>query len=247
MNETEKFLADLAHDQEDVNVLEEPLVPEPEKEEEQVADDTKTDDAKPHNRRERRLLEKLQQERESSMFLAGKLEAREEAKRFVTDEERDYLKGIERIYGTDSPEAQLATDMLKKAFVGAVNDAEERAYQRIAAERAKEQEAVQKADAELESYIDDIEETYGVNLTPTQERNYFQLLEKMSPKNRDGEVVQYADPHAVWEVFQERSKQTTDNRAKTLSARSLVQSGASTDSTIQEDSVARTLRDLGII
>lgn len=254
MNETEQFLKNITGEEpEKDDLLDGPLVPEPAKEEEPAVEAPETevedegDEFKPKNRREKRLLKKLQEERESSMFLAGKLEAREEAKR-VRDEESDYLKAIERIYGTETPEAQLATDLLKKAILGARDEARTLAVEEFRTERQREIQAEKEAKRELEGFIEDIEDTYNVSLTDAQEKSFFQLLQKMSPKDTEGNVVSYADPHAVWEVLQERmSKKGTDSRAKDLSFRSMVQSGAPKESTLQDDAGARILRENGII
>jgi hypothetical protein len=260
MNEQEQFLKDLENDQNrDVDVLDQPLIPE-QGDEDKGGEDKGDEDGdkggdsdddasglKPKNRRERRLMRKLNEERESSIFLAGKLEAREEAKKAVT-EESDYLKAVERIYGTDTPEAQLATDLLKKAITGARDDAENRAYERVKSERQGEIEATRNAQKQLDDVIDDIEDTYDVTLTEAQEKSYFDLLKKMSPKNSEGAVVSLADPHAVWEIFQDRLKKPgTASRAKDLSARSMVRSGASKESSLQDDASTRFLKDAGII
>jgi hypothetical protein len=262
MNEQDQFLKDLENDQDkSIDVLEQPLGPTGESSEkgeakEVIGTTDKSEDdeegtglpLKPRNRRERRLMQKLQEERESSIFLAGKLEARSEAARVVS-EESDYLKAVERIYGNDSPEAQLATDLLKKAIIGAKEDAKAAAIAEMRAERQREKDEAISANRELDSFIEDIEDTYGVTMSETHQRGFFQLLQKMSPKDRDGNVVGYADPHAVWEVFQEKIQKRTvpDNRAKNLSARSMVQSGASKESTLQDDSHMRFLTENGII
>lgn len=258
MNEVEQFLQDTAVDPNKVDVLDQPLVAEdPAKGEGEgkggegtgkKEDEGEEGEAKPRNRRERRLMTRLEQEKQSSAFLAGKLEARTEASKAVS-EEADYLKAAERIYGTDSPEAQLATDLLKKAITGARDDAETRAYERIKAERQDEIKEQQVADQELDTMLDEIEEEYGVSLTEAQERSFFQLLEKMSPKDRDGKVSQYADANAVWEVFSEKltKAKTSDTRAKDMSSRSMTQSGASKESNLQDDVAARFLKEQGII
>lgn len=241
-NELEQFLQDTEQQETDpfAHLEQAPETPETPKEPED-------DGIKPKNRRERRILEKLEAERQSNMFLAAKLEAMKEAKSTL-NEESDYLKAVEQIYGTDSAEAQLATDLLKKAILGATKEAEERAYQRVMSEREQEQQAVVAAENELDEILDELEETYDVDLTPDQERAYFTLLQKMSRKDRNGEVVSLADPHAVWEVFSEKmSQRPVDNRAKELSARSMTQSGAAKDSTLQEDAGYRLLKEMGIV
>lgn len=258
MNEQEQFLKDTEVDPNKVDVLEQPLIPEtPAKGDEGTeggtdegtdGDDDEGKDGKPRNRRERRLTAKLQAERESSMFLAGKLEARTEASKAIT-EEADYLKAVERIYGMDTPEAQLATDLLKKAIVGAREDAKREAITEVREERKREANEQRAAEKELDDMVDEIEDEFGITLTDTQERAFFQLLEKMSPKNDDGSVREYADSHAVWEVFQEKLRKPTGttSQAKNMSSRSMTQSGASKESNLQNDVTARFLQDSGII
>ncbi len=243
-NELEQFLQDT--EQQETNPFAHldktpETVEQPEKEPED-------DGLKPKNRRERRLSAKLEAERQSNMFLAAKLEAINEAKANLSDEQADYLKAIEQIYGTDTPEAQMATELLKKALVGVSREAEERALKRIQEERQQEQQAVAQAENQLEEILDEIEDTYNVDLTPDQERAYFTLLQKMSPKDKNGEVVSLADPHAVWEVFQDKlSRRPVDNRAKELSARSMTQNGAVKNSDLQEDAGLRLLKEMGVI
>jgi hypothetical protein len=227
MNETEQFLKDLESEQGGIeDIFNQPLNPEPEKEEEKEVEKEEDEDGfKPKNRRERRQQEKIAQERASSIQLAERLSRLEEAKQVSTDD-ADYLKGIERIYGTDSPEAQMATEILTKAFKSVRDDAENRAYERIQAERQNETQAVQQAESELDSIVDDIEDQFGIELTEAQETAYFQLLQKMSPKDREGNVTSLADPYAVFELFQEK---------------------AAKDSTLTDDATERWLRENAII
>ena len=113
MSELETFLKDTNRvDEVEDDVLTQSLTPEggeeqkteePKTEEETGEEPPKTDaeqEEEPKNRRERRLQKKLEAERQSSIELAAKLEAMTGAKQTV--DEADYLKGIERIYGTDS-------------------------------------------------------------------------------------------------------------------------------------------------
>lgn len=265
MNEQDQFLSDLENDQtRGVDVLDAPLVPEPVKKDEVAgddqtgADDSKKndddgdfggDDLKPRTRRERRLMRKLNDERESSIFLAGKLQAREEAKSAIT-EESDYLKAAERIYGTETPEAQIATDLLKKAIIGARDDAKAQAIAELRQERQREIEEARQAEAKFDDIIDELEDEFSFTFNSTQEKAYFELLRKMSPKDSNGSVVSLADPRAVFEIFQDKLKSAktgTGSRAKELSARSMTQSGASGESTLKDDATVRFLKDNGLI
>lgn len=254
MNEHEQFLQDIGSDQNHgIDLLNQPfeqsVTPEKEpavQEEDQVLD---VDDSiiKPKNRREKRLMRKLDDEREASIFLSGKLAAQSEAKSLIT-EESDYLKGIEKIYGTDTPEAILATDLLKKAIIGSREDAKNAALAEFQAKQQQEFNQKRELASKLSSFVDDIEDTYGVELTQNQEKSFLTLLTKMSPKDKDGNVTSYADHHTVYEVFQERLKsQGSNNKAKELSARSMVQSGAATETTLPDDTAVRFLSENGII
>ena len=260
-DDLEQFLKDTEHNQ-DVDILNQPLDPnasegqtdeesEPEEEynqeQEDGYDEAEEQAYQARNRRERRLMEKLEAERQSAQFLAGKLEAMTGAKADIEDAE--YLKGIERIYGTDSPEAQMATELLRNAIVGARDDAENRAYERWLNEQQSSERAVIEAEAELDDMMDEIQDEYGVELSPQQEASYFELMQRMSPKDRDGEVIGLADPHAVWEVFSERMSRSSGNssKSKQLASRSLTGSSSPDSSNLQDDSQERFLKEHGII
>lgn len=258
MPEVDQFFQDLGDDQkQQVDILDQPLNPTGQQEEPvqtgatgpQGEEDEDNDEYKPKNRRERRLMKKLQEERESAIALAAKLEAQTDARRHITDEEADYLKGIERIYGTETPEAQMATELLKKAISGARTDAEVAALEKFRAEVAEQQQQEREAEAELDGFIEEIEDEHNVSLNADQQKGYFELLYKMSPKDKEGNVIDYADPHAVWELYQERlNSRKTSNPAKQLASRSLKQGGGQGGgSKLQDDTQVRFLRDNGII
>lgn len=257
-DDLEQFLED-TQQEEQTDILNQPLDPESvedttgqQEDEYEEGEEDNYEDAEPSEptaktRRERRLMEKLEAERESASFLAGKLEAMTGAKGAADDP--DYLKGIERIYGTDSPEAQMATELLTKAIVGARDDAENRAYDRWSNEQLNSERAVAEAESELDSVMDEIEDTYGVSLTEAQESDYFALMQKMSPKDRStGEVIGLADPHSVWEVYKERTARSSNNsKSKQLASRSLTGSSSPERSDLPDDSQQRFLKENGII
>jgi len=248
MNEQEKFLESLNVEPQD-DILTRSINPEapeattpevPEKEEDEEADGVS-----PRNRRERRLMKKLDAERSSSMQLADRLKVVEDAR--SSSEEKDYLKSIEKIYGNDSPEAQVATSLLKNAIIGARDEAKSLAIAEMRAEREAEKNAIVKAEQELDDIIDEIEESQNVTLTAAQEKGFIQLLQKMSPKDRNGTVIEFADPSAVWDVYKDKLTKRTDTRAKDIAARSMTQGGAPQASTLPTDATARALQAMGII
>lgn len=240
--EQEKFL-EVA---EEPSVLDQPL--NPEKEEAPKADEPEekeeTEEAK--NRRERRLMARLQAEKESNIALNARLEALAEARQATNLPDADYLKKVERIYGTDSAEAKEATHILADALKGVKEEAKQEALAAFREEQEKAHAAVREEEKQLDSFIDEIEDEHNISLSKAEQQGFFKLLEKMSPKDSDGNITAYADPHAVFEIFQEKTAKK-DTRAKDLSSRSMVQGGASGDSKIQDDAATRQLREMGII
>ena len=250
----EKFLGELGDDQnQEVDILDQPLVPEtttpPAKEDGVKPEEGEEEDEfefKPRNRRERRLLRTLDGERQSSRFLAEKLQTKTEADASL--ENSDYLKAIEKIYGTDSPEAVAATELLKQALVGVRNDAENRAYNRMNADRIAEAQQAQRQQEELDGFIDEIEDENNISLNPAQEKSYIELLKKMSRKDANGNIIAYADPHSTFEIFKERTKKKgTPPRAKELSNRSMAQTTSQGDSNLEDEVARRYLQANGII
>lgn len=203
----------------------------------------------PKNRRERRLQEKLDAERESSSFLAGKLQGLTEAQKLRADTEpSEYLKKVEKIYGTNSPEAIEATKLLQEAIKGAEDRATERALEAFREEQRQAAEAVQVEEKNLDSMVDAIEDEFEVEMDSATEKSFFQLLEKMSPKDSDGNITAYADHFAVWDELQSR-KQTSaqPQRAKNLASRSMVRTGSSPNTNAGAEANERWLLENGII
>lgn len=238
-SEQEKFLED-TQAVEKVDVLEAPLEEKPK--EEDVEPEEAPKEVK--NRRHRRLEEKLQAQREENIQLAERLKNIAEAK--STSAQEDWLKSVEKIYGTESPEATAATELLKGALKAAKDEATRDALAQIRAERAEEAEAVKREEATLDSMVDDLEDEYGVNFTPELEQAFFRQLQKVSPKDEDGNVTEYADHRAVFEEFQSRLKKP-ENRAKELAARSMTKSGSSPEFKAQSDAELQYLKEQGII
>jgi hypothetical protein len=262
MNETTKFLED--SEEKKVDIMDMPLdggeattAATTTEEDENASGDEKTEDPEGQpdevkNRRHRRLEERLQAERESNIALNARLQAIAEAKK-GSGEEADFLKGVDRIYGTDTPEAVAATELLKNTLRGLHDSAKQSALEEVRAERQKEIEAQRKADAEVTRMIEEIDDDYGVDLSSTGNerlrKGFFSLLQKMSPKDADGNITQYADHGAVWEAFKAQmdSKKPTENRAKDLASRSTTQSGASAGAKTQDDAATKWLKENGII
>lgn len=246
MSEIEKFFKDTEQKDEkdifdiplDTKVDEKKIDENPELAEESVKD-----------RRHKRLEAKLQLERESNIALSARLQAIAEAKE-SQEVPAEYLKSVERIYGTDSPEALAATELLKNALRGVKEEATNEALTKFRAEQKASSEAINKETKELDSMLDELEDDYNVDLTSDKaeplRKAFFKTLERLSPKDAEGNVTHYADHRAVWEEMQTKINKRTETRAKDLSSRSMVNSNA-TDSKVQDDAALRFLKENGIV
>lgn len=235
----EEFLKELEDKKDEVFANPEEVALEPEKEPEDTDEDK-------FNRRERRLQAKYQAERESSIALAARLEALTEAQKFSRENTPEVDETIARIYGTNTPEASEATALLQKALSNVENRATEKALEKFREEQRQEREAVQQEEKSLDGMIEEIEDEYGVTLDKQSKQGFFTLLEKLSPKDRDGNIKDYADHHAVWEELQARRKPDS-SRAKDLASRSMVKTGASPATSVEDDATARYLKEQGLL
>lgn len=245
-SEQEKFLEGVKEE----SILDKPLNLEPEKAGDEKPNEAVADDelGEAKRRRERRLMEKLQAEKEANIALAARLEAITEVQKFRSESEpAGSLKLIERIYGNNSPEAQEATRLLQDALSGVKEEAKREAIEAFREEQAKSQQAVKSEERELDAYIEEMEDTYNVSFSKEMEQSYFKLMEKLSPKDREGNIIEYADPHSVYEIFSEKLSQNKDSRAKNLAARGITNSAGTQNNTLQADAGRQFLKDAGII
>lgn len=250
-NEHEQFLKSLEPDTTDPFAGIEGQAPiEPSSDEEEAIDPNEMG-LLPKNRRERRLAEKYQAEREANIAMAARLEAITEAQALRGGEETaDYLKTVERIYGTESPEAREATELLKASLQSLKEEARREAIEAIREERQVETRAVAEAEQTLDEMVEELEDEFGVDIegSKTHLAGFLNLLERMSPKDREGNIIQYADHYAVWEEYQDRlSRAAAANPAKGLAARSMTHSGSQVESSLTTDATERYLREHGII
>lgn len=83
-------------------------------------------------------------------------------------------------------------------------------------------------------------------MSETDQKGFFRLLDKLSPKDSEGNIIGFADPISTYELYKERQPKK-ENRAKDLSSRSMTPSGASKDGKGKEDATANFLKEQGII
>jgi hypothetical protein len=239
-SEQEKFLSDLDVDKKDV--LDAPLEGTEVKTEETPEDS----ELKLKNRRERRLAEKWQAEREANIALNARLETITESQKLREGtEEAEYLKRVEKIYGNATPEAKEATELLKEALQGVRASALKDALEEFQKERGNETQAVRDEEQNLDAIMERVEDDYGIDMASDDRKGFLTLLERLSPKDQDGNIIEYADPDSTAELYLSR-KEKSSSRAKELASRSMTRSGTSQPSKLQEDATWKALKDAGI-
>lgn len=207
---------------------------------------TEDDDDTKANRRERRLTAKLQAEREAGIALAARLEALTEAQKLRGEtESASFEKLAERIYGNQTPENAEATQLLVNALKEVEKSSTEKAMAQFREEQQKERDSLANEEKTLDNMVEELEDEYNVTLDEPTQKAFFQMLSKMSPKDSDGEIIAYADHHSVWEELKNRKQAAQPNRAKDVASRSMVKTGASADSKLEDDSVRRFLQSQG--
>ncbi len=135
-----------------------------------------------------------------------------------------------KLVGNDTPEKLEVLKDLSDYFGTLKGEAKTEAWQELqkqtleAQNRAREED--QAAVDELSAGFETIEDEYGVDLDTDKatRAKFVDYLSKVSHKNADGEVDQFADIPSAWETFQEIGKRTAPNRAKELASRGLTRS-----------------------
>ena len=145
----------------------------------------------------------------------------------------EVVSAFQTIIGNDTPEKVKALEALKKTLEGSDERASRKAMERFQEQMREAEEARIAEDnaalEELQTGFETIEEEYGVDLESDAKTRaaFVEYLRKVSHKNEDGEVDQFADIPSAWEEFQERSKakpSEAQTRAKQLAARGLARS-----------------------
>lgn len=142
------------------------------------------------------------------------------------EEEFNLPSSFVKLVGNDTEEKKQVLKDLSSYFGGLKGEAKQEFLNEL---REREQQSIAEDNAaldELNTGFEEIEETYNVDLSSgsaAAQRNraaFVDYLKKVSHKNEDGEVDQFADIPAAFEEFQSRQTKSP-NRAKSLASRSI--------------------------
>lgn len=131
------------------------------------------------------------------------------------------------IIGNDTPQKIAAIKRFRSQLGTLEERGAERALAQLRQQADAEQLEVQQAQEELATAFDNIEEEFDVDLTSNtsiarKERgDFIDFIKRVSPKNSDGDVIQYPDFTETWKLFQSTKKPVDNKRAKDLAARGM--------------------------
>ena len=159
----------------------------------------------------------------------------------IGDKEDEITDVLTRIIGNDTPEKLSAIKDFKKVIMDREDRGAEKALQAIQAERQEEQEVYKDAENEVEQGFENIEETFGIDLDAPQSskmrNNFIDFVQKISPKDREGNIVEYADFTESFGLFQEMNKKAmpSNSRNKELASKSISRGSDASNAPVSGD------------
>ncbi len=143
----------------------------------------------------------------------------------TTDELTDVLV---EIVGNDTPQKVAAVKKLRAEFGRLEERGAERAISQLREQAEAERAEEAQAEEELITGFENIEQEFGTDLMATASRKerseFIDFIKRVSPKDQDGDVIQYPDLVETYRLFKSTQKPNDNRRAKDLSSRSMSRS-----------------------
>lgn len=195
---------------------------------EEVVDEVEEEKALPFHKDPKilRFIEKEVSKRAESFKPSAEQQFRREI-----SEDINLPKSFIQLVGNDTDEKKQVLKDLSDYFGTLKGEARKEFLEEIEQQKQKEIEADTRAQEELESSLEKIEENYSVDLSSNSASakkmrgEFIDYVRKIAPKNEEGEVIAFPDFMGAFEDFQERSKRVVPaSRAKELASRGLTRS-----------------------
>lgn len=230
-NEFNKFLEEIKGEQ--PSTIEESLgidkeVSEPEKVEDAQEFPEKGEEPR-KNRHHRRLEGQLSKERDARIAAEARAAALLET-RGTPSGEIDPL--LLQLYGSEERGKEAAA-VHQKLLESYAEKARELALNEFNRNQQSQNAEVQKFESYIDEEFEALEDEYDVDLTtnaPAARKartEILEILEKISPKDEDGNIKEYADMSGVYEMWKlkRQSERPSNERNKDLANRSMTKSG----------------------
>ncbi len=246
MNEADKFFENLPSDDKPVADI---FAPEDKTETKEPLEKEEVVDESVKNRRHKRLERQLREAQDMTTALNERIKTLSEVEKF--SKEQGVNPDVAKMF--DSSDLGKENAMRLSALLA---ETAEKAQQKAIDKIREENKIVAQEQKNLESFIDSkfesLEDEFGVDLTSDApaarkaRREFGELLEKVSPKDENGEIKEYADFHSTFELYKSSKTEDKPSRNKELASRSMQKSGA-VDSTKQNyDANLAYLRSIGV-
>lgn len=214
-------------------------------------DDKKSE---PHKNRHHRRLERRLSEADTLITaLTERVKVLSETDKFKQDT-GTLDEDLARIYGADTPQNAEATRILQGAFKRYSDKAKAEALEEFRSLQAQVAEERRKAESFVTSELESIEDDFDVDLTSDspaarkRRAGLLELVEKLSPKDKDGNITDYADFGTAYEIYQSREQKRDATRKKAVVTRTMTKSGTSASTkTPQDEAAEKWLKENGII
>lgn len=167
-----------------------------------------------------------------------------EVRQFIEEtknDEDDLIAAFTNVIGNDTPEKVHALKTLGKRLKDVEETASQRTLQQIQAKQNEEKQAEIEAENTLNDAFENIEEEFGVDLTSNTpiakktKSEFIDLIKRLSPKDSNGEVIDFPDFREVFTLYKDMRKPESNNRAKELSSRSMQRSTETSNTTQVKD------------
>lgn len=232
-NSVEEFFKGLPEDGTDAFKEPESSEKEEEKKEEQKSSPEEGDDV-PKNRHERRLVAKLQNEREANIALAEQVKILKETDRFYKDNAKEVDPRILKLFAPDET-GKVGAQVLQELL----DEREQRAIEKARNEMLREREEETKEQAQheefIESKLESLEDQFNIDLTSDSPKakkaraEFLDVVERLSPKDESGAIKDFADFGGAYEVYRQSKTQVIDNsRNKEIASRTMQRGGTNT-------------------
>lgn len=166
----------------------------------------------------------------------------------------DFEEVLTRVIGNDTPERQAAI----KDWLRTQSAREEKIIERARSLWQQEQQQIAEeekaAEDELIQGFENIEDTFSVDITgssPSARKlraEFVDFIEKVAPKDSNGDIIEYPDFEQTFEIFQERAPKPSNSKAKDLASRGAARSETAettkVDSPMNWDEVERAFNKM---
>lgn len=211
------------------------------------------DDADQHlkNRRERRLQDKLDRERESAIALNERVkELAEIVEGFKKSSASPLEDKFKQVFGDDE-RGVLLTKNFAEIMQSVKQEAKLEALQEIESRSSLEKDQEKVYSDQVDQEFEYLEDTYGVDLSSDSQKavktrnEFIDFMIDISPKDENGDIVEYADFDAGFKAFS-KTQTKPESRNKELAARTMTNSHSSSPSSGNDDATERWLNENGI-